>query len=627
MKHYEQGGMLPMWELAAFETWCMIGYHSVSFIYDAFVKGMDDYDKNKMLEAMLHSATLDKLGRTEYAQYGYIPGDKEHEGVSKTLEYAYDDWCIAQFAKAMGNEKVYQEYIKRCQYYKNLLDPNGYMRPKLNGGWIEPFDPTEVNNHFTEGNSWQYSTYIPHDFTNYIALRGGDPIVAQFLDSLFHTSAELSGRHQVDVTGLIGQYAHGNEPSHHAAYLFNYVGKAWKTQALCRQIMRDFYTSKPDGLIGNEDCGQMSAWFVFSAMGFYPVCPGDNKYVLGSPIFDKITINLENGKQFIIIAQNQSDNNVYIQSVTLNGNPYTQSYITYNDIKDGGTLEFVMGEEPNPFFGLAPEERPVNQVEPTLTIVPVFSPIQRSFNKTAVITISDIRLSDIRLSDLRLSDFRQSQSSSQLISGIKSQIFYTTDGSIPTTGSLEYTKPITIDATTSFRAVAWNSETGYSNVIEANYHKVQQDKSIQILSRYSSQYTADGDEGLINNIRGNINFRLGGWQGYQDQDFEAIVDLKSVREVHEIGAGFLQDIRSWIFFPKSMYIETSVDGIHYESYGDFACPYPDDDYTPMVDDFIIKKEVKVRFIKIKAANYGNLPVWHLGAGYPAFIFVDEVIVR
>jgi predicted alpha-1,2-mannosidase len=220
MKHYEQGGMLPMWELAAFETWCMIGYHAVSVIYDAFVKGIAPYDKEKMLEAMVHSAKLNKLGRPEYAQYGFIPGEKEHEGVSKTLEYAYDDWCIAQFAKTIGNEEVYQEFIKRCQYYKNMIDPDGFMRPKYNGAWIVPFDPTEVNNHFTEGNSWQYSTYIPHDFANYIALRGGDEVVEQFLDSLFNTSAELIGRHQVDVTGLIGQYAHGNEPSHHAAYLY-----------------------------------------------------------------------------------------------------------------------------------------------------------------------------------------------------------------------------------------------------------------------------------------------------------------------------------------------------------------------------------------------------------------------
>ena len=640
LKHYEQGGMLPMWELAAFETWCMIGYHSVSVILDAFVKGIiDGYDKNQILEAMLHSATLNKLGRPEYAQYGFIPADKEHESVSKTLEYAYDDWCIAQFANALGNTEVYQEYSKRCQYYKNILDPDGFMRPKYNGAWMEPFDPTEVNNHYTEGNSWQYSTYIPHDFTNYIALRGGDEVVEPFLDSLFYTQAELSGRHQVDVTGLIGQYAHGNEPSHHAAYLYNYVGKPWKTQSLCRQIMRDFYTSQPDGLIGNEDCGQMSAWYVFSAMGFYPVCPGDNKYVFGSPVFDTVTMNLENGNPFTIIAHHQSDKNIYIQSVKLNNKPYFKTYITFDDIKDGGTLEFVMGDQPNMSFGAELENRPENRIrndelgirndespplagvggwnENLITIVPVFAPMQRSFKGSTEIVITDMRYEIWDNSDIGKSQ----------ISNPKSQIFYTTDGTLPTVSSLAYTHPIIIDTTTFFKAVAWNQATGYSNVVEAGYYKFQKDKSIKILSKYSSQYTADGDEGLIDYIRGNVNFRLGGWQGYQAQDFEAIVDLESVQKIHEIGAGFLRDIRSWIFFPTSMIVETSMDGVSYVPYGDFVCPHSHEDYTPMVDDFMIQKETEARFVKVKAINYGDLPEWHLGAGYPAFIFIDEIIVR
>jgi predicted alpha-1,2-mannosidase len=620
MKHYEQGGMLTFWELAAFETWCMIGYHAVSVILDAFVKGIGDYDKEKMLEAMIHSATLNKLGRPEYAKYGYVPAHLEHESVSKTLEYAYDDWCIAQFAKAIGNYDVHAEFIRRSQSYKNILDPAGFMRPKHNGAWLNPFNPTEVNNHYTEGNAWQYSTYVPHDFTNYIILRGGDAVVEQFLDSLFYTKTELSGRHQADVTGLIGQYAHGNEPSHHATYLYNYVGKPWKTKELCCQIMREFYTSHPDGLIGNEDCGQMSAWFVFSAMGFYPVCPGDNQYIFGSPIFDKVTMNLENGKQFIIIAHYQSEKNIYIQSVTLNGKPYSKSFITFDDIKEGGTLEFVMGDQPNVRYGIAMEDRPKNEVEPTLTIVPTFEPMQRSFKGSTEISISSYKL-------LRLP---QAGTPSKFEGDLASPhhfIYYTTDGSTPTKNSSEYTQPIGIDTTTFFRAVAWNEETGASDVAEAHYYKFQKDKSIKILSKYSSQYSADGEEGLIDYIRGNVNFRLGGWQGYQAQDFEAVVDLESVQLIKEIGAGFLQDIRSWIFFPTSMIIETSTDSVHYEPYGVFKNPHPDDDYTPMVEDFMIKKDTNARFIKVKAINYGNLPEWHLGAGYPAYIFIDEIIIK
>jgi hypothetical protein len=331
------------------------------------------------------------------------------------------------------------------------------------------------------------------------------------------------------------------------------------------------------------------------------VCPGDNKYILSSPIFDKVTIHLENGSQFIIVSHNQSNENIYIQSIKLNGNPYSKSYITFDDIKDGGVIEFVMGNKPNLQFGVEPHNRPENKVEPTLTIVPVFSPMQRSFKGKA---------------EISLTAYRPPYS-----------IYYTTDGTIPTTHSLEYTQPIVIDTTTFFRAVAWNSETGSSNVVEANYYKFQKDKSIKILSEYSSQYTADGDEGLIDYIRGSVNFRLGGWQGYQGQDFEAIVDLETVQEIHEIGAGFLRDIRSWIFFPTSMHIETSIDGEHYELYGDFVCPHSHEEYTPMVDDFMIQKETRARFIKVKAINYGDLPEWHLGAGYPAFIFIDEIIVK
>jgi hypothetical protein len=385
--------------------------------------------------------------------------------------------------------------------------------------------------------------------------------------------------------------------------------------------MREFYTSAPDGLIGNEDCGQMSAWYVFSAMGFYPVCPGDNQYVLGSPIFDKATINLENGKKLCIIAKNQSKKNIYVQSVKLNGKPYPKSYITFDDINDGGMLEFIMGEQPNLKFGTEIGDRPRNEVEPTITIVPTFEPMQRSFKDSLLVSINL---------------YQTNKNFSPESAG--TSIYYTLDGTKPhpnagvlsprlTNETHLYTAPFTIKENSHITAIACNNILRCSNVVEAHYFKFQKDKSIKILSKYSSQYTADGDEGLIDYIRGNVNFRLGGWQGYQAQDFEAIVDLESVQEVHEIGAGFLRDIRSWIFFPTSMQVEISLDGVHYTTYGDFVCPHSHEDYTPMVEDFMIRKEAKARYIKVKADNYGVLPEWHLGAGYPAFIFIDEIIVR
>lgn len=614
MKHYEQGGMLPVWELSAFETWCMIGYHSVPVIWDAYQKGIGNYDKNKMLEAMVHSAKLPKLGRPEYAKYGFIPAEYEHESVSKTLEYAYDDWCIAMFAKEIGNMEVYNEFIQRAQYYKNILDPNGFMRPKYNGAWWEPFDPAEVNNNFTEANSWQYSTYVPQDFTNYIALHGGETVTARFLDSLFFTTSGLAGRHQADVTGLIGQYAHGNEPSHHAAYLYSYVGQPWKTQQLVRKIMNEFYTSKPDGSIGNDDCGQMSAWLVFSAVGFYPVCPGDNKYVFGSPLFDKMTVKLENGKEIVVIAKNQNTKNIYIQSAMLNGKPYTKSYITYDDIKNGAVLEFVMGGEPNKKFGADEKNRPTNTITPSITIAPIVSPMQRSFKDSVVISFSRYQPS--------VSEQKSFKYPSQT-----DKIYYTLDGSLPTQASLEYTKPFVITTDIVVKVASWNPATGFSKPVEAKYYVVKRDKTIKYITKYNPQYTADGDEGLIDHIRGTENYRLGGWQSFYGNDCEVIIDLLKVKEINEVGAGFLQDVRSWIWFPKAFIVEISNDGINFEPYGTYQNNHDVQDYTLMVQDFVVKKKATARYLRIKATTFGTIPAWHLGDGNPSHMFMDEIFVK
>ena len=317
---FEQGGRLPVWELAANETECMIGYHSIPVIVDAYMKGIRDFDAEKAFEAMKYSAELDHFGLKSYKEYGYIPAEDEAESVSKTLEYAYDDWCIAIMAKELGKMDDYKRYMERAQSYKNIFDPTtGFMRAKMNGRWFEPFDPREVNFNYTEANSWQYSFFVPQDINGLVEMVGGKEKFIERLDQLFSESSETTGREQSDITGLIGQYAHGNEPSHHMAYLYNYVGKPWKTQLRTRQIMDELYTDRPDGLCGNEDCGQMSAWYVLNAMGFYPVTPGDQAYSIGSPLFEKVTLNLENGKIFKVITKNNSSLNKFIQSAKLNG--------------------------------------------------------------------------------------------------------------------------------------------------------------------------------------------------------------------------------------------------------------------------------------------------------------------
>src|SRR6266850_1737643 len=363
LAQYEQGGRLPVWELAANETDTMIGYHAVSVIADAAAKGIDGFDKEKALDAMKHSAELRHFGLDAYTDHGYIASEAERESVSKTLEYAYDDWCIAQMARRLGHIDVYNRYIARAQSYKNLFDSaSGFMRPRTNTGWLQPFDPRNVDFNFTEANSWQYTFFVPQDISGLIELMGGKEKFARKLDELFTGESKTTGREQADITGLIGQYAHGNEPSHHLAYLYDYVGQPWQTQSRVSQIMDRFYLPSPDGLIGNEDCGQMSAWYVLSAAGFYPVTPGQPSYAIGTPLFPELRFNLENGKSFVIKARDVSARNIYIQSATLNGQPYRYSYLLHKDLMNGGELVFQMGPQPNHGWGSGISDIPTSYI-------------------------------------------------------------------------------------------------------------------------------------------------------------------------------------------------------------------------------------------------------------------------
>jgi predicted alpha-1,2-mannosidase len=360
---YEQGGLLPVWELSANETNCMIGYHSVPVITEAYMKGVTGFDANKALEAMKKSSMEDRNGLSDYKKYGYIKMMSHQENVSRTLEYAYDDWCIAMFAKKLGKTEDYNYYIKRAQNYKNLYDSTtGFMRPRENA-FLTPFDPYEVNHNYTEGNAWQYSFYVPQDLSGQIKLMGGKEKLAQKLDSIFNTSSVLRGHAQPDISGMIGQYAHGNEPSHQIAYEYDYAGQPWKTQAIIRRIDTEMYRDQPDGLSGNEDCGQMSAWYILTVLGFYPVCPGGDQYAIGSPLSDKAVVHLENGKAFTVKANNNSKANIYIQSAKLNGANYTKSYLTYEDIAKGGEVEFEMGPTPNKSWGSGESDVPVTKID------------------------------------------------------------------------------------------------------------------------------------------------------------------------------------------------------------------------------------------------------------------------
>jgi predicted alpha-1,2-mannosidase len=358
-------GLLPVWSYHGLETWCMIGYHAVSVIADAHAAAIPGFSAEKALEAMVESASYAPYeGLRDYMALGYVPIDREPEGASKTLEYAYDDWAIARMADALGKSDIAARFYARAASYRNVFDKKtGYMRAKkADGSFREPFDPAAASYKdadFTEGSALQYSWFVPHDPAGLITLLGGDEVFVSRLDALFDAGeAGASYADVEDITGLIGHYAHGNEPDHHAPYLYNYAGAPWKTQHRVRQIMSTMYAPKPEGIAGNDDCGQMSAWYVFSALGFYPVAPGNGELVLGVPFVERATLRLETGKTFTIATKKSSPAAMHVTGVRLDGKPLERSFIYRDEILAGGELLFELGEEPSSSWGVAPSARP-----------------------------------------------------------------------------------------------------------------------------------------------------------------------------------------------------------------------------------------------------------------------------
>ncbi|ARV06168.1 sugar hydrolase [Polaribacter sp. SA4-10] len=345
--------MLPIWSHYANENWCMIGYHATSVISDAIVKGVGDFDKKKALKASVTTANVryfDGLG--DYIDYKYVPDDKSHSSVSKTLELAYDDWTIAQIAESVGDSETAETFLERSEYYNNVFNTeNGYMSPRLsNGSFRKNFDPLDTHGQgFIEVNAWNYGLYVPHQLDKMVKMMGGKETFSHFLDNLF--TQELENKYiekHEDITrdGIIGNYVHGNEPGHHIPYLYNWTGDEYKTQARVRMIMDTMYGAGVDGLCGNDDAGQMSAWYIFSSLGFYPVTPGSNRYALGSPLVKKATLNLENGNTLMISAENQSKENVYVKSLSINGKVIDRNYILHDEIMNGGEFVFKMSNQP-----------------------------------------------------------------------------------------------------------------------------------------------------------------------------------------------------------------------------------------------------------------------------------------
>jgi len=351
LAHYKETGLLPVWSMQGNETNMMIGYHAVPVIVDAYFKGIKDFNVDLAYEACKVSAMDNARKIDVYKELGFIPIDEEGENwsVSKTLEYAFDDWCIAQFAKALDKNEDYNYFLKRSEYWRNVYDKeSSFMRPKLaNGEFIKNFVPKEYSNYFCESNAWQYFWSVPHNVKGLIEVTGGNNRFEEKLDSMFSLNPLPTDKLPIFSTGMIGQYAHGNEPSHHVGYLYNYIDKPYKTQKIIRQILESQYKNAPDGHCGNEDCGQMSSWYIFSALGFYPVNPAEGVYSFGSPIIKDAKLNLENGKTFEIEVLNNSKENVFIQSILLNDDRLTKLTINHSEILNGGKLVIKMGEKPS----------------------------------------------------------------------------------------------------------------------------------------------------------------------------------------------------------------------------------------------------------------------------------------
>jgi predicted alpha-1,2-mannosidase len=543
--HFQQGGRLPVWELWGNETDCMIGYHSVSVIADAYLKGVRGFDAELALNAMVASANRDQAGLNAYRTKGFISSEDEAESVSKTLEYAYDDACISAMASILGKDEIAGEFYVRSLNWRNIFDPETkFFRPRKNGGFITPFDPFEVNFHMTEANSWQYRFFAPHAFDELIRIFQGKDSTLYALNQMFEVSEKTTGREQADITGLIGQYAHGNEPSHHMAFMYHLLGDTTKGDFVVRKILNELYQDTPEGLSGNEDCGQMSAWYVMSSIGQYYTSPGCGSPLYFSSIFDSVNV-------FSELAAIQNTNGFAVNNNT-------------------------RGKSPRPVLAA------------DIPVAPVIHAPERHFQDSMKI----------------------------LVTGNGSCTVSDSEGQRPC--PMNQTFEITLS---SLVEVNWSDR--YLPVT-ASFNKVDRTTAINIESLYANQYSAGGDNALIDGIRGGSDFRTGDWQGYQGQDVSMVIDLGELVKLDSIHIGVLQDLKSWIWYPQEIQVMTSVNKKKWFTTS-IKNTVPRSLAGAMKMDMSADLEGrKTRYIRIHAKNAGPCPAWHLGAGGESWIFMDEI---
>ena len=738
---YQQGGKLPVWELGSCETECMIGYHSVSVIADVILKeiGVEKdvqgrsvypFDYSLALEAMVHSAKLkdsaflDQQGK----QLGYMGVENTAESVSKLLEYAYDDWCIARVAYVLSKDDIAKTFYARSERWKNVYDEKtGFMRPRVNGGWLTPFDPREVNNHFTEANAWQYSMYVPHDIMGMMDKLGGVKATENHLDSLFSADSRTTGRDQADISGLIGQYAHGNEPSHHMAYLYNYCGKPEKAQAIVDRVCKTFYKDSPDGLIGNEDCGQMSAWYVMSAMGIYAVCPGSNVYTTGVPQFYEVEIQREGKSPFYITrgslskAEKTAEPMMFqdgvrpwaahqmempkeselpaLPSINDMKGTFAQRMRALDEMKQQRVLEMrnmrkvfkaaeltvshqQLMQGDGIVFGQVEDADRDNLLlkTPKQTMVTGFVSVpvlegSRTFKDSSRVRVSVpkgtngvlvIRVMNMEMQATGLDrggkatagakKKKQKSKKGMLdINSIQGMLMFGENReeiiTLDADGEKPYEFLIGYDAVVSAQLVDVKvygglpgsnpgNVVGKSDWATAVYNRKENNYKVSLGEGVvpHPQYSAGGLGALVDEIQGSIEWRAGGWMGFYDQDFSAVIDMGSVKSVSEVSARFLQDSRAWILCPRHFSVMTSTDGVKFTPWAQEVALKDDwQNNETRIDQVTIEhtdgkagvKPIKARYVKVVADKYGKLPEGHLGYPYngSGYIFMDEIQIR
>ena len=607
--HYQQGGKLPVWELWGNETNCMIGYHSVSVIADAYMKGIRGFDAALALEAMIASANRDEPGLNAYRKNGFISGEDESDDVSKTLEYAFDDACISSMAGELRRlpsqdkhsadrlDSMVSVFNVRSHNGQSLYDPEtGFFRARRNGGFAPNFDPFEVNFHYTEANAWQYSLFPPHPYLSPALSELDKSRLKEHLDKLFSAGTTTSGREQADITGLIGQYAHGNEPSHHMAYLYNYAGEPQRTRELVKRIMDEFYRDDPDGLIGNEDCGQMSAWYVMSALGLYQIAPGvDQRYELGYPLFPKATIALPSGYSWTM------DVDTTATSYPSRSASYSGPYYAYppnllhSELLKGGGLTFNAQRQPFARGGgpTVLDGAYINGHHPGTCHrpgAPIIEARSTVFTDSLVVKVIG-----------------------------QGTCTVTENGTPrPCTPCVPFSVHTTADV-----SVGW--DPAYAPVT-ARFTKIDGGRKLKLESTYANQYSAGGDQALVDGIRGGTDFRTGEWQGFREQVVLATVDLGKVKKLKRAGLSVLQEENAWIWYPASITIAWSSDRRTWSS----------TEVINSVDRHATggqKQELwseaigkKARYVKIIAKNAGPCPEWHKGKGGASWIFADEILI-